>query len=128
MYLKMDKECFIEDYMKLRIIAETSLRSLFKKTEQYEKKNNKDCSQFTQEEALVMYKGFKAKSSDVLLTYNTILKAYSLWQQSNRYKNGCNIYANISQDMLEPLVPEESTKLLSREDVFEIENQRKRQN
>ena len=123
MYLKMDKECFIEDYMKLRVIAETSLRSLFKKTAQYEKKNNKDCSQFTQEEALVMYKGFKAKSSDVLLNYNTILKAYSLWQQSNRYENGCNIYANISQDMLEPLVPEEATKLLSREDVFEIEDQ-----
>ena len=123
MYLKIDKEYFIEDYMKLRVIAETSLRSLFKKTEQYEKQNNKDCSQFTQEEALAMYKGFKAKSSDVLLNYNTILKAYSQWQQSNRYEDGSNIYAKISQNMLEPLIPEEATKLLTREDVLDIENQ-----
>lgn len=123
MYLKMDKESFIEDYMERRTVAETSLRSLFKKTEQYEKKNNKDCSQFTQEEVLAMYKGFKAKSSDVLLNYNTILKAYNQWQLENRYKGSCNVYEKISQDLLEPLVPEEATKLLTREDVYEIEDQ-----
>lgn len=123
MYLKMDKECFIEDYMNVRTVAKTSLRSLFKKTEPYEKENRKDCSQFTSTEILAMYKDFKSKSADVLLNYNTILKAYSKWQISNRFPDGYNFYAEISQDALIPLVPEDATKLLTREDILEIENQ-----
>ena len=123
MYLKMDKECFIEDYMAMRTVAKTSLRSLFKKTAPYEKENGKDCSQFIRAEILAMYKGFEAKSADVLLNYNTILKAYSKWQNSNRFPDGCNFYAEISQDTLIPLVPEDAAKLLTREDILEIENQ-----
>ena len=71
-----DKEEFIKDYMRSRVVAKTSLNSLFKKTTQYEEKYGKDCSQFTENEIIEMYTDFQAKSVYVLMNYNTILKAY----------------------------------------------------
>lgn len=123
MYQSEIKESFIIDYMKSRIVAETSLYSLFRKTQKYEEKLNKDCCQFTQDEVLEMYKDFKAKSVFVLLNYNVILKAYCAWQ---KYYNGLTIkiaYENITKDMLLPLIPKDVMQVLSREDVIDIEDQ-----
>lgn len=121
MYQSEMKESFIADYMKSRVVAQTSLYSLFRKTEKYEESLNKDCCQFTQDEVLKMYKDFKAKSVFVLLNYNVILKAYCAWQ---KYYNGLkteNVYESITRQMLDPLTPE--MKVLSREDVTDIEDQ-----
>lgn len=123
MYQNENKESFISDYMKSRVIAETSLYSLFRKTQEYEENLNKDCSEFTIEEALEMYKNFKAKSVYVLLNYNVILKAYCAWC---KYYNGLKTeiaYDSISKNMLEPLISEDAIKVLSREDVIDIEDQ-----
>lgn len=123
MYQSEVKESFIVDYMKSRVIAETSLYSLFRKTQKYEENLKKDCCQFTQAETLEMYKDFKAKSVFVLLNYNVILKAYCAWQ---KYYHGLQTeiaYENITKDMLSPLIPEDAIKLLSRDDVIDIEDQ-----
>ena len=81
MYKNEMKEGFIKDYMRSRVVAKTSLYSLFKKTETYEEQLGKDCSQFTKEEIINMYTEFKAKSVYVLMNYNTILKAYCAWRK-----------------------------------------------
>ena len=123
MYQNENKESFIKDYMKSRVIAETSLYSLFRKTQEYEENLNKDCSEFTIGEALEMYENFKAKSVYVLLNYNVILKAYCAWY---KYYNGLETeiaYDSISKNMLEPLISEDAIKILSREDVIDIEDQ-----
>lgn len=123
MYQSETKESFIKDYMKSRVVAQTSLYSLFRKTEKYEENLNKDCCQFTQDEVLKMYEEFQAKSVFVLLNYNVILKAYCAWQ---KYYNGLETeiaYENIAKDMLAPLIPESATKILSREDITDIEDQ-----
>jgi hypothetical protein len=52
MYQSEMKEGFIEDYLRSRFVARTSLNSLFKKTEPFEKENGKDCSQFNENEIL----------------------------------------------------------------------------
>lgn len=121
MYQSETKESFIIDYMKSRVVAKTSLYSLFRKTQQYEENLNKDCGQFTQDEVLKMYEDFKAKSVFVLLNYNVILKAYCAWQ---KYYNGLkteNVYESITRQMLDPLIPE--MRVLSREDITDIEDQ-----
>lgn len=121
MYQSEVKESFIADYMKSRVVAQTSLYSLFRKTEKYEEILNKDCCQFTQDEVLKMYEDFKAKSVFVLLNYNVILKAYCAWQ---KYYNGLkteNVYESITRQMLDPLIPE--MRVLSREDITDIEDQ-----
>lgn len=123
MYQSENKESFIKDYMRSRVIAETSLYSLFRKTEKYEEKFNKDCSQFTIGEALEMYTDFQAKSIYVLLNYNVILKAYCAW---NNHYNGLETeiaYDSISKNMLAPLIPEDATNILSRNDIDNIEDQ-----
>ena len=123
MYQSEIKESFIEDYMRSRVVAKTSLYSLFRKTAKYEENLNKDCCQFTQDEVLKMYEEFQAKSVFVLLNYNVILKAYCAWQ---KYYNGLETeiaYENIAKDMLEPLIPKSATKVLSRKDVTDIEDQ-----
>ena len=121
MYQSEMKESFIADYMKSRVVAQTSLYSLFRKTEKYEESLINDCCQFTQDEVLKMYEDFKAKSVFVLLNYNVILKAYCAWQKYYNSLKTENAYESITRQMLDPLTPE--MKVLSREDVTDIEDQ-----
>lgn len=44
MYQSEMKEGFIKDYMRSRVVARTSLYSLFRKTEPYERKYDKGCA------------------------------------------------------------------------------------
>ena len=50
MFNEVMKEGFIKDYMRSRVVAQTSLYSLFRKVSPYEHELNKDCSDFTKEE------------------------------------------------------------------------------
>lgn len=123
MYEMEMKEGFIKDYMRSRVVAKTSLYSLFRKVEPYEKEFGKDCSRFTKEDILYVYKEFKAKSIYVLMNYNTILKAYCAWK---KYYHGLKneiFYEEITIDLLKPLVPENANTVLSREDITDIEDQ-----
>lgn len=121
MYQSETKESFIKDYMRSRVVAQTSLYSLFRKTEKYEESLEKDCSQFTQDEILKMYEEFQAKSVYVLLNYNVILKAYCAWKKYYHNLETEIAYENITRNMLEPLIPKRN--VLSREDVTDIEDQ-----
>jgi len=123
MYQSEMKEGFIKDYMRSRVVARTSLYSLFRKTEPFEEENKKDCSQFNQDEALSMYTKFKAKSIYVLLNYNTILKAYCAWRHYYHKEKVTDSYDNTTIELLKPCVPEDSNKFLSREEIIEIEDQ-----
>lgn len=123
MYQNEMKEGFIKDYMRARVVAQTSLYSLFRKTQPYEETLNKDCSQFTVDDITQMYKEFAARSYYVLLNYNVILKAYCAWRQYH-YKDVPFIaYDEITTDMARALVPDDAKKVLSREEVLEIEDQ-----
>lgn len=123
MYQNEMKEGFIKDYMRSRVVAKTSLYSLFRKVAPYEEKLGKDCSQFTKEEVLEMFKRFGAKSVYVLLNYNTILKAYCAWRKHYHGLTNEIVYEIISTDMVKPLVAENANKTLSREEITEIEDQ-----
>ena len=117
------KEGFIKDYLRSRVVARTSLYSLFRKTEPFEGQKKKDCSQFNKDEVLSMYSDFKAKSIYVLLNYNTILKAYCAWRRYYHKETVTESYESITIELLKPCVPEDSNKFLSREEMTEIEDQ-----
>lgn len=123
MYNKDLKEGFIKDYMKSRVVALTSLYSLFRKTAPYEYELNKDCSEFTEEEILKMYKEFSARSYNVLLNYNVILKAYCAWKKYYHGLENDIAYEGITTDMVRLLIPNDAKVMLSREEVTEIEDQ-----
>ena len=123
MYNESLKEGFIKDYMRTRVVAQTSLYSLFRKVQPYEEELNKDCSEFTEKEILQMYEEFKARSHYVLLNYNVILKAYCAWRK-HYYKTEYDIaYDNITTEMARTLIPDDAKRVLTREEVTEIEDQ-----
>lgn len=123
MYQNEMKEGFIKDYMRSRVVAQTSLYSLFRKTEVFEEKHNKDCSHFTEKEILDMYTDFGAKSVYVLLNYNTILKAYCAWKKYYHKENIDHAYEHIDIDKLRVCVPKNKHQFLSRQEVIDIEDQ-----
>lgn len=55
MYNEEQKENFIKEYLKSKVIVETSLYAILKKTEPFEIENNKDVSDFTKDEILDMF-------------------------------------------------------------------------
>lgn len=123
MYNENLKEGFIKDYMRTRVVAQTSLYSLFRKVSPYEYKFNKDCNEFTETEILKMYKEFNARSHYVLLNYNVILKAYCAWKKYYCKTDNNIAYEKITTDMVKDLIPEDAKRVLSRDEVTEIEDQ-----
>ena len=121
-YNKEQKEEFIKDYLKSRVVAKTSLYSLFRKIEPFEQKSQKDCSEFNTEEILKTYKEFKAKSKFTVLNYNTILKAYYAWTKYYYNNTNSSGYDGITADMISELISKDASKILSREDILDIED------
>lgn len=123
MYQSEMKEGFIEDYLRSRIIQKTSLYGLFRKIEPYEERWGKDVSEFTNQEALTMYKQFESRSVYTLMNNNTILKSYYAWRQYHYGIGNPSAYEKISIDDLRPLVDKQASRVLSREEIIEIEDQ-----
>ena len=123
MYQQEMKEGFIRDYLKSRVIQQTTLYALFRKTAPFEQEYNKDCCVFTKDEALKMFMEFKSKSVYVLLNNNTILKAYCAYMKYYHGMSSDIAYEDITIDDLKPCVAESKNKLLTREDLLDIKNQ-----
>lgn len=117
MFDKEQKEAFIKEYLKSKVVAKTSLYAVFRKTELFEEKLNKDASQFTREEILDMFAQFRAKSVNSLLNYAIILKHYS------RLMRGENEYESITKADVVDLIDKSGNILLSREELDDVEAQ-----
>ena len=117
-----DKEQFIQDYMRSRVVSKTSIYSLFKKVEVYEEYINKNVYDFTKEEILEMYRSFKSRSEMTLMNDNTILKAYSEWNRYFNNANAVNNYNNITIFDVRECVDKNASKIMSKEDVINIED------
>ena len=123
MYQKEMKEGFCKDYLRSRIIQKTSLYGLFRKIEPYEEELQKDVSEFTKDEAISMYESMKSRSVYTLMNNNVVLKAYCAWKKHYHGMTTESAYESISIDDLKPCVNNNASKLLSREEITEIEDQ-----
>ena len=91
MYGDDKKEAFIKEYLRYKVIIETSLYAIFKKVKPFEKNFGKDASEFTREEILTMLKEFRSKSVNSILNYVVVLKHYSRWMTGTIGNNAYNI-------------------------------------
>ena len=123
MYQKEQKESFIMDYMRSRIVQRTTLTGLFRKIEHCEEAHNKDACLFSKDEAIEMYIELKSRSVYTLLNNNVVLKAYCAWQHHYNGIETTDAYENIGIDDLRLCVDEKASKLLSREEIIDIEEQ-----
>ena len=124
-YNEEAKAEFIKDYMRSRIVAATSLSGIFNKTVLFENKLDKDCSCFTKEEAINMYKQLEAKSINVLQNYNVYLKNYTAYRLYKKQIDNQNAYEDINKDDLRQCLDPEILKqiFLTREQLDDIENE-----
>ena len=122
MYQSKMKEGFCESYLRSRVIQKTSLYGFFRKTASYEEKLNKDVCEFTKDEALEMYRWLKSRSVYTLLNDNVILKAYCAWRKYYHGMETESAYEDITIEDLKPCVDTKASKLLSREEISDIED------
>lgn len=122
MYQSEMKEGFCESYLRSRVIQKTSLYGLFRKIASYEEKLNKDACEFTRAEALSMYRWLKSRSVYTLLNNNVILKAYCAWRKYYHNNTIESVYEDITIEDLRPCIDMKASKLLTREEVTEIED------
>lgn len=124
-YNEEAKEEFIKDYLRSRIVAATSLSGTFNKVAVFEERLDKDCSQFTKDEIINMYKRFGAKSVSVLENYNVYLKNYTAFRIYYGKIDNANEYENINKSMLAQCLDPELQKqiYLSREQLNDIEDE-----
>ena len=120
MFNKAQKETFIKEYLRSKVVAETSLYAVFKKTEDFEEKLNKDISKFTRDEILDMLAKFKAKSINSLLNYTIVLKHYSRFVFG---AVGTNAYESIVKADVADIIDKNANILLTREELDDIEVQ-----
>ena len=114
------KEAFIKEYLRSKVIIETSLYAIFKKVKPFERELDKYVSEFTKDEILEMLKTFKSKSANSLLNHVVVLKHYSRWMTG---VIGKNAYEDICKADVMDLVDSDASTILTREDVNEIEYQ-----
>lgn len=120
MYEAEQKESFIEEYLRSKVVATTSIYAIFKKTLPLETKFNKDVSDFTKEEAEELLKSFQARSAHSLLNYCIILKHYSRWKKG---EIGTNAYEDFKKSNIGNFVNKDASVLLTREDIDDIQDQ-----
>jgi len=120
MYGDDKKEAFIKEYLRSKVIIETSLYAIFKKVKPFEIRFDKDASEFNREEILSMIKAFRSKSVNSILNYIVVLKHYSRWTTG---VIGDNAYENICKSDVINLVDKDAHSILTREDIDEIEDQ-----
>ena len=120
MFNEAQKEIFIKEYLRSKVVAETSLYAIFKKTEDFEEKLNKDVSKFTRDEILDMLAKFKAKSINSLLNYTIVLKHYSRFVFG---AVGTNAYESIVKADVADIIDKNANILLTREELDDIEVQ-----
>ena len=109
--------------MRSRVIQKTTLSAIFKKSQQFEQRFNKDCCQFNREEALEMFYGFQCKSIYTLLNNNTIMKAYSAFAEYYHNVQSDKVYEQFTIDDLKPCVADSKNKLITRSDLDDIKDQ-----
>lgn len=123
MYQSEMKEGFIDSYLRSRVIQKTSLYGLFRKIEPYEESLKKDVSEFTKEEALEMYQSFKSRSIYSLMNDNTIFKNYYAWRKYYHGVENESAYESITIEDLQPCVDQKASRVLSLDEIIEIEDQ-----
>lgn len=120
MFNEGQKEAFIREYLRSKVVAETSLYAVFRKTEPFEEELNKDASKFTRDEILNMLTKFKAKSINSLLNYTIILKHYARFVFG---EVGTNAYESITKADVSDMIDKTANILLTREELDDIEAQ-----
>ena len=116
-------EDFVQEYMRSRIVAETTVRAVLKRATEYEYLFKKHFYQFTEDEILKMFKDAHVISDMSLQNWNNILRHASRWILYKQGDDTVNAYENITKDKVKECIDidKKQSMILSREDVNRIQ-------
>lgn len=117
-------EDFIKEYQSSRIIIDTSVRSVLKRAQVFERKFKKPFYKFTKEEALEMFSGTGAVSIVSLQNQNVILKHACNWKKYTDTINVTNIYETIGKNDLKSCINTDKKQkmIITREQLSDIQS------
>ena len=117
-------EDFIKEYQSSRIIIETSVRSVLKRAQIFERKFQKPFYEFTKDEVLTMFSEAGAVSIVSLQNQNVILKHACNWKKYTNTINVTNIYETIGKNDLKGCINTDKKKrmIVSREQLSDIQS------
>ena len=98
---------FINEYLRSRVVIETSLRAVINRAIENEKLFEKAFYRFTKEEVLKMYTDAHTRSIRSLSNWNKILKDASMWILDKEGKPLNNVYDEITKDDLKACIDED---------------------
>ena len=113
-------EEFINEYKRSRVIAETTVRAVLKRAQEYEDKYKKPFYNFTENEILSMFKDAHVISNMSLQNWNNILKHASKWiTYKEHVQANNNTYEVITKDKVKQCVDSDKKDklMISREDL-----------
>ena len=116
-------EDFICEYMRSRVVAETTVRAVLKRALEYENLYRKNFYKFTEDEILTMFKEAHVISDMSLQNWNNILKHASRWIAFRQGLDFTSSYEIITKDKVKECIDVDKKKsmVLSREDITRIQ-------
>lgn len=117
-------EDFICEYMRSRVVAETTVRAVLRRAAEHEDKYGKHFYDFTETEILNMFKDAHVISDMSLQNWNNILKHAARWILFRQGKEMISAYEDITKDKVKECVDvqKKNSMVLSREDVNRIQD------
>ena len=103
---------FINEYLRSRIVIETSLRAVLNRATENEELFGKEFYKFTKEEILKMYTNAHTRSIRSLSNWNKILKDASMWILDKEDAPLSSAYGEITKDDLKACVDEDKINKL----------------
>lgn len=122
---EMDIENFLEEYSRSRVVALPTTRAVLNRALEFEYKFKKPFYDFSNMEAMDMYKSVHAISSRSLQNVNLTLKHAARYLVDSKKTNIKSVYEDITRDMLDSCVDNKKKNglILSKEDLEDIQNQ-----
>jgi hypothetical protein len=116
-------EDFICEYMRSRVVAETTLRAVLRRAVEHEDRYSKHFYEFSEDEILTIFKEAHVISDMSLQNWNNILKHASRWMLFRQNKDTINAYEAITKEKVKDCVDttKKNSMVLSREDVTRIQ-------
>lgn len=117
-------EDFIKEYQSSRIIIETSVRSVLKRAQEFERIFKKSFYEFNKDEALQMFSDTGAVSIVSLQNQNVILKHACNWKKYTNTINVTNIYETIGKNDLKDCINTDKKlkMIITREQLIDIQS------
>lgn len=120
-----DIKSFLNEYMRSRVIIESTARANLNRALEFEQKYEKSFYEFNVEEILTMYKSVHTISVVTLQNINLLLKHAARWFIDSKNINSQSAYENIGKELLLSCVDmvKKERLILDKDDLKEVQSQ-----